>query len=381
MLYHYFPDVSGPAPIRTFWLHGYLSVDLFFILSGFVMALNYGGAFAADFSVKTYADFLWKRLGRVYPLYIVVTLAMAAHAYAVGVAQKSPSAWTLISNILLVQAWGFADCLGGPTWSISTEFAAYLLFPVLVATILLGRRAWSWLAAAGAVFILVLVATRSLAELNQIYDGVTARNGPLDVFGIFTTYPLLRCLGGFILGVVTFRIAQHPAAQRLAGRRFAGDIALLAVVAVMAVPGSDIALMILFVPLVLALAAQRSLAARTLGTRAIYWLGLVSFSIYLMHCPVEGLFRKPLTAGLSALPLPHAAWMAGVVMVGLLFACSAATYYGIEKPARDWSRNLMRRRPRFTSQPASVAPLWSPGKPASHSLAPVRLEPRSQSEV
>jgi peptidoglycan/LPS O-acetylase OafA/YrhL len=351
VLYHY---QGSDAGLGRFVLHGYTAVDLFFALSGFVMALTYAGAFADGFSPATFAGFLHKRLGRIYPLYIVVTLAVAELDYAGIIKEVAPSAWTIISNIFLVQSWGLADSIGGPTWSISTEFAAYLVFPLLVAGILTSRPAWTWAAAAAAIAILALVATRSPVELHQVHGGTTYRNGPLDVFGYGTAYPLLRCLAGFVLGMVAFRIAQLPAMQLLASRPMAGNLAAIVVVALLATRGSDVILVVAFVPLIIALAAGNSLAGRFLESRVIYWLGLVSYSVYLLHRLVGDLLRQPVMNGLNALHTPHAFFVSGVALFGLVFILSAASYYCIEKPARDWARKLMWRQPRpISSEPAA----------------------------
>ena len=78
MAYHYAQAdyaylIPAHGPVRAFVLHGYLAVDLFFVLSGFVMALNYQHLFEDGFSNQNYSIFLYKRLTRIYPLYIMVS--------------------------------------------------------------------------------------------------------------------------------------------------------------------------------------------------------------------------------------------------------------------------------------------------------------------
>lgn len=72
--YHMTGHWKQPPWLTTFIKHGYLSVDLFFILSGFVMALTYGGLFIDRFRWSDYRRFLLVRLARVYPLYLLMTL-------------------------------------------------------------------------------------------------------------------------------------------------------------------------------------------------------------------------------------------------------------------------------------------------------------------
>lgn len=115
---------------------GYLAVDLFFVLSGFLMALNYGSMFSGNLLLSNFRLFLSRRFARVYPLYFVITLLTFAIAKA-GIG--GPYRWrTLASNLPLIQQLGlgmYDPTLGvsivGPAWSISTELGAYLSFPLL----------------------------------------------------------------------------------------------------------------------------------------------------------------------------------------------------------------------------------------------------------
>jgi len=109
-----------------FLRHGYLSVDLFFVLSGYVMALTYAKLFAPAFDRHAVIDFLGRRIGRVYPAYITVTVVVALDRMASTPWHGAESTMALISNALMVQSWGFSYSIVGPSWSVSTEFAAYL---------------------------------------------------------------------------------------------------------------------------------------------------------------------------------------------------------------------------------------------------------------
>ena len=359
MVYHFFQeDYSSSSslhgPVRTMLTHGYIAVDLFFVLSGFVMAKTYGSRFIERASITTYVDFLYKRLGRVYPLYIAVTLLAAGLAYAGGVRHAPLTVWTLIANVLLVQTWGFTDSFTAPAWSISTEFAAYLLFPVLIVCATSRNRVGTWLSAAAAALVLAFVATRTAAQLHQVAHGMPVRTGPLDVYAGGTVYPLLRCLAGFTLGLVSFRLFQSPIVNWLARRPFAADLAMAAVIALMAWPNSDFMVALLFVPLVVSLAGENSLTSRAMASPVIYWLGLVSYSIYLLHNLVQENLRKPILGGLDALHVPHAYTAAGACLIVVVIGFSAIAYYGLEKPARDWARGLVERRsPPIASEPAA----------------------------
>lgn len=73
----------------------------------------------------------------------------------------------------------------------------------------------------------------------------------------------------------------------------------------------------------------------------IFWLGEISYSIYLVHRPIESITRNPLVAILEKHHVPHAYTISGLLPLVLTLLVSAATFYGIEKPARNWSRRFM----------------------------------------
>ncbi len=129
-------------PAGSYWSHlasyGYLAVDLFFIMSGFVIQLRYGEMFER-LSFPKFGDFIITRLARIYPLHLFMCIVyllnpLAIHFFSHSgeiTARYDPTQYVL--GLFLVQAWGFLPGYGWnvPSWSISVEFAAYLLFPLL----------------------------------------------------------------------------------------------------------------------------------------------------------------------------------------------------------------------------------------------------------
>lgn len=114
---------------------GYLAVDFFFLLSGFVIWLSAREDFAARGLAATGA-FLRRRMARIYPLYAVMlalTILFAALVHTTGRDMDNYPWAELPLHILMLQNWGFTDALSWnhPAWSISTELAAYLLFPLI----------------------------------------------------------------------------------------------------------------------------------------------------------------------------------------------------------------------------------------------------------
>src|SRR4051794_918668 len=121
---------SAPPWVIATLAHGNLAVDLFFILSGFVMALNYGERVSGG-GWRGYGDFLFRRFARSYPLHLLTRRGFAAYALrAVGFGDASMETqdWGYFGeSVLLVQNGGLtsATAWNVPAWSISTEIFGY----------------------------------------------------------------------------------------------------------------------------------------------------------------------------------------------------------------------------------------------------------------
>jgi peptidoglycan/LPS O-acetylase OafA/YrhL len=75
VLYHFLEqDTYFQSVVPSLIKRGYLGVDVFFVLSGFVMALSYGRCFKDRVTVSDYTLFMVKRLARIFPLYLFITL-------------------------------------------------------------------------------------------------------------------------------------------------------------------------------------------------------------------------------------------------------------------------------------------------------------------
>ena len=248
------------------------------------MALSYSPMFAAGFRWRPFAVFIRRRIARLYPLYgaiLIVRLIYTAVRYGTfdlprpWIAAPLPHPWTEIpANLLLVQSWGLAPSSIGPAWSISTEWATYWMFPWLSAC-MLHRGSRTALAGAAAAVALLLATAALLhgqgqARLLDAWDGRTAG-------------PLMRCVGGFTLGLGVWRLSTSPTMTRLAGHAGAAWAVAFALACLLAAQASDLAIFALFPPLVLCLACGARGLARVVAFPAVVWLGEVSYSLYLLH--------------------------------------------------------------------------------------------------
>ncbi|MGI4975323.1 MAG: acyltransferase family protein [Janthinobacterium lividum] len=342
MLYHARP-ASDVVPVEQAFRHGYLLVDLFFVLSGFVIALGHRDM-ARGFSWPASRDFVGRRLARIYPLYIastVLCLAVFAARFLRGFEDQlwqPPLLLAEAANALMIQSWGLAGSFNGAAWSISTEWMAYLLFPVLCLAVL-GRGRGACVGVA-AVAVAVLAALCLWPDAPAWHDTVP-RLGPLDRMSQTSAAPLLRCVAEFCLGMAALRVHVAPP-QWLDRHR--GGIALAAlagIVVLSAVPGSDCAVVLLMVPLVFG-ACGRGIVRGVLSLPPLHWFGRRSYSFYMLHVLVLDGW------GSVAAALHEAGLASGFVPVfatsfAVTTALSAATFRFVERPSTTGLRALLSR--------------------------------------
>lgn len=305
-----------PDPVMTVIAKGYLAVDFFFVLSGFVIALSWRSRIEQR-GWAAVPGFLKRRFARVWPLHAVVLTGgavMAAALWATGrhLPDDFPFA-ELPLHYLLIQNWGLTRSLSwnDPAWSISAEFAAYLLFPLLVLA-----AAKLHLPAAARIGGIALIAA-ALATANWA-RGAAGLNVDIAHFGV------IRCLAGFAIGMLV-----HAFWSSCSGL---GPLVVVAGVAgigwASGWAGEALAVPLLFAAIVFALAARDP---RWLGGAMLHRLGEWSYATYLAHFLMWKAFK---------LVFVHApgpvAWPLIALYFVLLIAASALLYRFVELPAQAW---------------------------------------------
>jgi peptidoglycan/LPS O-acetylase OafA/YrhL len=158
--------------------------------------------------------------------------------------------------------------------------------------------------------------------------------GALDIYDGMTPLPLLRCIGGFILGVLAFRLARQPSVIAVAGLDRMGAVLLGALVLGLAAGVGDLVLYPLFPAIVIACFANRGRLARALGGGVVYRLGVWSYAIYLLHPDV---FRQVAALasrlGFSTLAAPGAI-ACGAIGFAIVLMLAALSHHLIEVPGR-----------------------------------------------
>jgi peptidoglycan/LPS O-acetylase OafA/YrhL len=255
--------------------HGYLPVDLFFMLSGFVIGYVHRDDFHPE-SSSNYRTFLVKRFARLYPAYIAIS-AFYVLKIALGLTGEETFArfdWLdAVGNLLLLTGWGLNIYpLIGVSWASSAELGSYFVAPVLIKYTLEKDVRW-WTACVAL----------SLVAIYLISDGGRGSSGPLDVVQRNSFLPLCRAIIGFTLGLATLRFAAYL--DRLSAIiQDALVIAILALMIALAVfTAEDLPIYLLFIPFVAVLSRDGRVAQALFGNRLAYHLGLISYSIYLFH--------------------------------------------------------------------------------------------------
>jgi len=311
----------------------YLMVDLFFVLSGFIISYVYH----ADrrLSRGEVKSFLLARLFRIYPLHVFALMFLTACSVAVAAAhhrhQELGGDW--LRQLLLLNAWIPSRVEWNvPSWSISAEAFAYVLYPLIVLL---------------AVARPTLVRLAMLIGALTFYSYVTATTGSLD---ILVGLAPLRCLAGFMIGMLIFYYRERSAAG------FLQLVAVAWIVAALALPVNDVLVIPAFASLVFLTWRDTGPAARLLSSKLLQWLGKVSYSVYLMHVPVGFVlwlawYKLELRLGLPP-AIARAIWL--TLIFAAVLAASAVTQKYIEKPCQDALKRWT-KRPK-PGEPAIAAP-------------------------
>lgn len=334
VLYHLRPSLKAIMPgwFIADLAKGYLAVDLFFVLSGFVIAYNYAER-VRDGGMVEVRLFLWRRFARVWPLHATILVGFVAFALLLELTGRNTAGYPwreLPLHFALLQNWGLTSHLSWnhPAWSISTETAAYLLFPTLV----MAQRALrlpGWLQAG----LIALGLHLFFAAQGEVLLGAR-----IETLGLW------RCLAQFAMGM-----ALCSAWQQWRGIAGAAKWAALCALALLAA-GLFLALPeTAFVPAtiwcaLLALALDTGPAARAIGGRVLTYLGEISYSTYLAHFGLFIVFKLLFVDATLQI-----GWGGLAGFLGLTLVASVVLYHGLEKPAQRW---LNRNPPPWVRAPS-----------------------------
>ena len=322
-------------PEGGFLGHGYLAVDFFFLLSGFVIAFAYDGRMAAGLSPLR---FMGLRLIRLYPLILLGMLlgalwpAIQLMMHARGAPTPGEFAVNLARGLLLIpddQAPGRGDSifpLNGPTWSLFFELVANLAYA------LAGRRLTTRVLA-----VIVALSGVALAYL-AFHGGIDVGGRPSTILG-----GIPRTAFGFFGGALLYRVLTSARQRGWSPPTLKAPFLTTAVVllAILATPSryawnpwfNLFAVGVAF-PLLVALAAAPG-PAKGHGAKLCKLAGDLSYPVYVLHYPIYVLIGG-LGLGLARIPA-HAPWI-GLVSAAIIIATAWVVLKLYDEPLR---RRLM----------------------------------------
>ena len=302
---------------------GYLGVDLFFILSGFVLSHSHP---ATIWDVGTYKTFLRARIARIFPMHwatlglIVMIIALDPAVYRDMQSRFQLSG--LISSIFLTQNWGF----GGPSpwnlpaWSLSTEWLVSLGFPMFL---WLANRSKDPALATTACFALIIAFAMFLSATDNPSFSVIGKAG------------IVRTVCEFAAGCFLYRAYAAPI--RVTALVSISGIALIADGIIN--NRHDVCAVLGFALIVLAAAQPSGRIASFLSTKTMVYLGEISYSLYLLHWILLQVFdRLKAAQGIYGFTLKNA--MLSCCFVSLTVLLATLTYNHIERPARNAIRKV-----------------------------------------
>ena len=344
-----------------------LLVDLFFVLSGLIIAQVYLERLAAPRAIPEY---MMRRFGRIWPLQAATLAVLVAYEgaklgmqLAFGKQFSSPAfsidgynmLQAIPTNLFFIQALGVHDreTWNFPSWSLSVEFVTYLSF---AAFCLIGpavRRILAILTIAVSLAILIFVAPY---HMRSTFD-----------YGVF------RCFAGFFAGTLCYEAARRWLRPnwRMPTLIEVGGLALVIVWMTFSSRGPLVfAAPFVFCAFVLAFASERGLLSRALLTRPMQFFAELSFAIYMVHAivlifmlaglhalaratgtslfttianPLAGHPGAPATVEVLHIANPVLLWGCAFVYVLAVFAAAYAAYRLIEVPGRAYFGRLAKR--------------------------------------
>ncbi len=323
---HHLMDYSL-APIHLEIINrGGLAVDFFFILSGYILMHAYGqqASRGDDYARR----FIVARFAKIYPVHLVVLLLLLAFVVAskflgVAVNENRYSTSSFFANLLLLNAWGVTDQMtwNFPAWSISAEWAAYLLFPALISL----QRNWPAKTA-----LLVLAA------------GWLVFGSWLHLATRTVDFGVARILPEFLGGMLLYRALPPTKALPRADAQFLAAAVLI--VAGLSLGVADVWFALAFAWIIAAAPGLSGWPGRVLSHRALVRLGDESYSLYMVHVFVFTiLFGALRTQRFSALAsAPH---LVDLLAIAAALVAASLSYRLIETPAQTWIRDRLLHKP------------------------------------
>ena len=373
----------------TWMAGGFLGVDVFFVLSGFLITSLLVQEWTRTGRIALVAFWL-RRARRLLPAMFIVLLAVSVYAFAAPSAQRALLRGDALSTLAYVSNWWFIDSGQSyfaqfvepsplrHTWSLAIEEQFYIVFPLLLVA-LLGRAR---LRLAGLRVILLAGVVGSallmgflhepLTDPSRVYYGTDTRAQALLLGGVVALVPSLTRPANPTYTEVMGRIVRIPGSSLVAWLSLGGLVAMLVHARELApwmYQGGFLLVAALSAALIAAVSrAPQSTRGRLLSWRPVVLVGVVSYGLYLWHWPVYVVLNHDRT-GLDGLDL----LLVRIAVTGVL---SYLSFRFVEEPIRrqrlqrrftptQWGRAVMAATAVLAAAIVTTTSLGSSAAPAS----------------
>lgn len=338
VVFHLFEAFSDGDATKQIINHGYLAVDFFFLLSGFVIAYAYDDRWA---TMSTW-DFFKRRLIRLQPMVIVGSVLGAALFYtqAGGLfpAIATTPVWAVVLVMLLgctllplpkafdIRGWNELHPLNGPAWSLFYEYLANIFYALVLRRV--SVRVLGVLTALGAAFLLHLALA---GERRDLIGGWS-----LDAEGLHIG--LARVIYPFLAGILLMRLGRRI---RINHSFAAASLLLIAALSIPRLGDTphhwsnglyDALCVILIFPVIVAIGAGEK-RVDGLSVRIARFFGELSFPLYITHYPLIYLYTAWVVDN-KVPPAQGAIWGAVLLVTAIAIAWASLTFY--DRPVRRW---------------------------------------------
>ncbi|MCR9124049.1 MAG: acyltransferase [Phyllobacteriaceae bacterium] len=324
MAYHFSHAAPHAGSLIMWFEHMNPLLDMFFVLSGFLIYERYHDRVLTR---GAYGHFVLRRLSRLYPLHLAtlgffVAVGLAAHAGLIqaGSIDTRYDMGQLLTNLFLLQAWGVHDTLtfNYVSWSLSGEWFAYLLLPVLAFAGL--RMGLAGLVAVLAVTLLGLEwASRDAVDYSQTwYDAKSWGAG--------------RIFADFTFGAILCRIVERLPA-RLGSRPVGWMFLGLSIATMFAGMGTYVALALIGCAIVCVALVERQPDSASPLLTALAPVTMLSYGIYMWHPVLETVFFSDVWKLVFGAPETGLFYLFALVPAVATFAVAALSLRFFENPA------------------------------------------------
>ncbi|SDM31735.1 acyltransferase family protein [Kriegella aquimaris] len=342
----------------------YLMVDLFFVLSGFIMVHVYGEWFKLKIEKGSFLKFIKARFARLYPLHIITFFYLCmwiiymksqiVFGQTPAIIQNIFDNTAIFGVLTLTQAWGthMEATWNTASWSISVEFFLYLLFP-FIAWVMNRRKHFIKISLGiGALislfYLSYVIEPEWIKEITQQrhFTAEQMRYRPSNTIDVITGFALLRGLCSFIFGMITYELYKKGTGKQVLkhGHWFLviwGGLFLFwfndLLPDPLAIP--------IFSFLILQVAYAEGYLRKVLNGKIFTYLGNISYSIYMIHIPIiltvfiVSLIKGEMPSSPDKIDFLQN-WVGAFILYVVVIFTASVTYRFIEKPARNKLRRI-----------------------------------------